>query len=155
MIGSNGCNNWNAFSGKMTGFPIFSVLTAKSRKLRLALARWPPRASQSAINLQILFYSIYLYSVKKLGLKSIFVALKSKIMEIGRGSHRLVCPTAAQNLTCLYSYLDETCIYHIPKDWALRLFFWPVRAFWWFCKNHDRARTGRKNSLKAKSFDMW
>ena len=99
---------------KETGFPIFSVLTAESRKPRLALARLPYSAIEFAINVQILFYSIYLHSVKKLSLKSIFVACTSKIMEIVRGSHRLVCPRAPQNLTCLYSYIDETCIYHIP-----------------------------------------
>ena len=40
---------------KETGFPIFSVFTAKSRKPRLALARLPYSATEFAINLQILF----------------------------------------------------------------------------------------------------
>jgi hypothetical protein len=99
---------------KAIGYPDFSsVLTAKSRNPRLALARLPPIASECVKNLHKLYLSYYLHSVKKLDLKSIFVAQPSIITKIGRGSHRLYWPAEQQNVTSLYSYVAETCIYHI------------------------------------------
>ena len=91
---------------------------AKSRNPRLALARLPPIAFECVKNLHRLYLGYYLHSVKKLDLKSIFVAQPSTIIEIVRGSHRLDWPAAQQNVTSLYSYVAETCIYHILQDLA-------------------------------------